>query len=155
MITSIITGCAQMDSPAASAPKGPDLAAIITVVEDVYATEGRGRMIFLGTVDDTIDEADLQQARTRLEAGLGIAVKDDSEADRSDPALPALTPVDPETGEIGISIYLGRFTVDGDARLRVEATFARSGLDGMVVEYVLESTPQGWNITERTTIANA
>ncbi len=127
--------------------------AMITVVEDVYATQGRGRMIFLGTYGDSIDEAELRQARMHLQTDLGVPVKDDSEADRSDPTLPALTPVDPETGEIGISIFLGPLTIDEDGRTRIEVSFARSGLDGMVIGYVLESAPEGWKIIDRTTLA--
>ena len=53
-----------------------------------------------------------------------------SEADFSDPSVPALTPVLCETGEVGVSVSLGRFTEDDQGQLHVDVSVARSGLDG-------------------------
>ena len=128
----------------------PDLAAITTVVKDVYRSEGQRRIIFLGTDEPEAFGANtLAQARSQLEDDLGVTVRPESEADRTDLSLPALTPVLPETGEMGISISLARFRLDEAGNLRVQVTFARSGLDGAVLEYVLTLGEQGWTIIDR------
>ena len=88
VIISVSAGCAQLSPPTPSSPGSTDMVAILTVVEDVYAAQGRGRMIFLGTYDNSIDEAQLRQARMHLQTDLEVTVKDASEADLSDPTLP-------------------------------------------------------------------
>jgi len=137
----LAASCAPVPWPASE----PDLAAIATVVKDVYRAEGQQRrIIFLEMEEDT-----LAQAQDLLETDLGVTIRPESEADRTDASLPALTPVLSETGDIGISISLGRFRVDDDGNLRVMVSYARSGLDGADLEYVLEANGQGWRIINR------
>ena len=144
--------------PIVSPDTQPDLAAIVKVVNDVYRTQGFDRpVLFLdaGEVCDSIlpncvppDGGVFPALKTQLETGLQVKVRAFSEADFSEPFLPALTPVLSETGEVGVSISLGRFSVDEEGLLRVSVSVARSGLDGAFIEYVLESAGDGWTISE-------
>jgi len=136
-------GCAP-SNPGGDEIAGPDLAAITTVVKDVYRQEGQSRMIFLA-VEEPVDDTLLEET---LEQDLGVNVRPESEADRTDPSLPVLTPKLPETGEIGISIQLGRLSLADDGKLHVTVLFARCGLDGGSFEYVLERTDAGWSIAD-------
>lgn len=136
----------------------PDLAAIVKVVNDAYRTQGLDRpVLFLdtGEVCDSIlppcvppEGGIFPTLKTQLETDLQVKVRPFSEADFSDPFLPALTPVLPETGEIGVSVSLGRFSVDDGGQVRVVVTVARSGLDGVFMEYKLEPANDGWIIVE-------
>ena len=144
--------------PSAPSDTQPDLAAIVKVVNEVYRTQGFDRpVLFLdtGEVCDSIlppcvppDGGIFPALKTQLETDLQVKVRPFSEADFSDPFLPALTPVLPETGEIGVSILLGRFSVDDVGRLSVSVSVARSGLDGEIIEYTLEPADDGWIIVE-------
>ena len=136
-------GCAA-SNPGGDEIAGPDLAAITTVVKDVYRQEGQSRMIFLA-VEEPVDDALMEET---LEQDLGVKVRPESEADRTDLSLPVLTPKLPETGEIGISIQLSRFSLDDDGKLHVTVLFVRCGLDGGIYEYVLEHTDAGWSIAD-------
>lgn len=127
-----------------------NVAVIATVVKDVYGFQGRGRIIFLDAEEDALDTETLSQAGLLVESELGVRVLPESVADRSDLSLPVLTPVDPETGDIGISIRLGRFRLGDDGRLRVEVGTIRSGLDGRGFDYTLERASEGWVITSVT-----
>jgi hypothetical protein len=51
-------------------------------------------------------------------------------------------------GEVGVSVSLGRFSVDEEGLIRVRVSVARSGLDGAFIEYVLEPADDGWTIRE-------
>ena len=124
----------------------PDVPAIVTVVNDVYQGEGHGRIVFLEA--NELGGTMAVEARSMLEAALHVKVRPLTEAELTDPSLPALTPVLPETGEIGVSISLGRFSADGAGRLRVTVTVARSGLDGVVLDYVIERSSGGWLIAD-------
>ncbi len=115
---------------------GPDVAAIVTVVKALYADEGR--IIFLGSGDGSVSSELLAQAGAVVQDELGVRVLPESAADRSDLSLPVLTPKDPLTGELGVSIDLRRFRVAGAGRLAVSAWYGRSGLDGQGYEIVLE-----------------
>ena len=129
---------------------GPDVAAISTVVKTLYGLHGRGRIIFLGSDDGSVDSDLLAQAGTAVQEDLGVRVLPESAADRSDLSLPIYTPKDPATGEVGISIALGRFRVEGDGRLAVSAWAVLSGLNGQGYDIVLEHAGNGWVITEMT-----
>lgn len=149
-------GCAVV--PDASPDVQPDLAAIVKVVNDVYRTQGFERpVLFLdtGEVCDSIlppcvppDGGIFPALKTQLETDLHVKVRSLCEADLTDPSVPALTPVLPETGEVGVSVSLGRFSVDEGGLLRVRVSVARSGLDGAFIEYVLEPADDGWTIRE-------
>jgi hypothetical protein len=133
----------------------PDVAAVTVVVKDVYGLEGQGRMIFLD--DDPnhngLDQALLADVMQELRTDLGVHVSSESEADRTDPNLPALTPVDSHTHEVGIAVFLGRFEADVQGNLRVEAGYARSGRDQKVFQYVLARRLGQWTVIEKTLIA--
>ena len=123
-----------------------DVGAIAVVVEDVYRNHGAQRMIFLGSDDENMDGVMLERARSVIADKLRVKVSPEQDADRSNPDLPVLTPFDPETGEIGISISLGRFEVDGEGRWHVLASYARSGIDGAGLTYTLERDGSDWVI---------
>jgi hypothetical protein len=127
---------------------GPDVTAISTVVKALYGLHGRGRIIFLGSDDGSVDSDMLAQAGTAVQEELGVRVLPESAADRSDLSLPVLTPKDPETGETGISIQLGRFRVEGDNRLAVSAWAILSGLNAQEYDIVLERAADGWVIVQ-------
>lgn len=127
---------------------GPDLTAISTVVKAIYGMHGRGQIIFLGSDDDGVDSELLAQAGAIVQDELGVRVLPDSAADRSDLSLPPLTPKDPETGEVGISIRLGRFRVEEDGRLSVSAWAIRSGRDAQGYDVVLERSSDGWAVVQ-------
>jgi hypothetical protein len=83
----------------------------------------------------------------KLEAELSVPVVPEAQADRSfDPDWPPLTPFDSATGEVGISITIGDVHFNEQGYLVVEVGYARSALDGGVLEYILEDTPDGWVI---------
>ena len=136
----IVIGCQTLDVM----PDGEETP-ITTVVKDVYAREGQGRMIFLGTEEE--EEADLHQTISRLAMDLNTRVRPESEAVVDD-SHPILTPIDPETGEVGVRISLGPFTVDEQGHLHVTVAFSRSGLDGAVYEYILKRTSGHWSVRE-------
>ena len=81
---------------------------------------------------------------------LPVKVRPLSEADFSNPSFPALTPVLPETGEVGISVSLGRLTEDEDEEglYHVDVSIVRSGLDIAFAEYSLEAGEVGWTIND-------
>jgi len=144
-------------APIVSSDPQPDLGAIVKVVNDVYLTEGFDRpVLFLdtGEVCDSVlpscvppDGGIFPALKTQLETDLQVKVRPLSEADLGDLSVPALTPVLPETGEVGVSVALGRFREQGDG-WHVTVTVARSELDGAFIEYVLEPAGDGWTIME-------
>jgi len=139
-----VGGCCPPPPP--PEPTEPDVAAISTVVKALYGMHGRGRIIFLGSDDGSVDSDMLAQAGTAVQEELGVRVLPESAADRSDFSLPALTPKDPKTGELGVSIQLGRFRVQGDNHLAVSAWAILSGLNAQEYEIVLKRSGDGWEI---------
>lgn len=126
----------------------PDVGAISTVVKALYRMHGRGRIIFLGSDDGTVDSETLAQAGSAIAAELGVRVLPESAADRSDPTLPVRTPKDPETGELGISIEVDWFRVESEKRLAVSAWAVLSGLNAQEYDIVLERSGEDWVIVE-------
>lgn len=132
----LVPGCCAV-VPKASSDVQPDLAAIVKVVNDVYRTQGFERpVLFLdtGEVCDSIlplrvppDGGIFPALKTQLETDLQVKVRPLSEADFNDPSVAALTPVLPETGEVGVSISLGRFSVDEEGLFCVRVSVAREG----------------------------
>lgn len=149
-----VSGCEIVVNPDTK----PDLAAIVKVVNDAYQTQGYERpVIFLDTVEvcdpilqicDPPDGSIFPALKTQLETDLQVKARPLSDADYSDPTVPALTPVLAETGEIGVSISLGRFIEDDQGFLHVNVSVVRSGLDALVIEYVLEADESGWTIAK-------
>ena len=133
-----LVGCPTWDTSNA------DVVPITTVVKDIFGREGQGRIIFL-KADGAAEN--IENAMSCLAADLQTRVLPESEAERAiDDSLPVLTPFDPKTGEIGISIILGRFTLTEQGNLTVGVSFERSGLDGAAYEYVLEPMDGGWSV---------
>lgn len=136
------------------APAGSSLAQVDTeieplaiVVAHVYSEFGQDRIIFLEMLDAAEDDETVAALMAKLEAELSVPVLPEALADRSIyPDVPPLTPVDPATGEAGISITIGDIHFDGQGYLVVEIGYARSALDGAVLEYALDDTPDGWVI---------
>ena len=132
-----------------------DLAAIVAVLNDAYRTRGFGRpVLFLdtGNACESVQPPCVQpdggvppELTTQLEADLQVKVRSLPEADFT---VPSLTPILPETGEVGVSVSLGRFREEDDGYWHVNATISRSGLDSGTVEYVLERDEGGWAIIE-------
>ena len=154
--TLVVVGCS---SPAQLLPdEQPGLAAIVMVINDAYRVEGDDRpVIFL----DTDGICDLMWPncvsseggifpilKEQLEADLQVQVRPPSDAFLGDLFVAALTPVLPETGEVGVTILLGGFFVDERGFLRVSVMVVRSGLDGVGFEYALEAGDHGWDIVE-------
>ena len=80
---------------------------------------------------------------------LGIAVRAIEEASYPESGVPALTPVLPDTGEVGVEIALRWFEQDADGALSLQASIGYSGLDGMFIRYRLRRSSRGWRIVER------
>jgi hypothetical protein len=134
----------QTDSSATT----PDTSAIAAVVKAVYASQGQQRKVVFLSAEEGEGDA-IAQVRELVQNDLGIPVRPESEADRTDLSLAALTPKWPANGEIGISISvsLSRFSFDGEG-LHVDVSFARSGLDAARFEYVLAQIDGVWTVVE-------
>ena len=136
----------------------PDLAAIAIVVSTAYRTEWFGRQVLFVDTSDACDTImprctasgnGLDPALKRLlQSELQAKIQPQTAACYAESSLPALTPVHCETGEVGVVVSLGRFVVDGQGRLHIAVTIARSGLDGVVLEYILEASDGGWTIVD-------
>lgn len=141
----MLGGCGvQTVVPAAGSAGKPGAALPLRAV---YESEGDDRPVLFVDVTGASDE-ELDQVIDDLAAELGVEVLPGEAAVRSDPELPALTPMDPETGRIGISLTLESMAgVDQD---RYEATvlYARSGLDGGYLKLVLEREAGEWEVTD-------
>ncbi len=158
----LVPGCPFL--PDTSLDVQPDMKAIVAVVAAAYGHEGDDRLVVFPDTSDICGsvspdceptEPDGLDAglKERIEAGILLEtgkvrkVRAPSEACYDDLSLPALTPVLCGTGEIGVSVSLGRFREQGDG-WHVNVTVARSGLDGAFIEYVLEPADDGWTIIE-------
>ncbi len=136
----------------------PDWDAIATVVSEAYRTEGQARAVVFVDTGEVCDSVlpictppgrDIDpELKSVLETELRVKVMPPSAACLTEPSVPALTPVLCETGEVGVTVSLGRFTEVEQGRLHVDVSIARSGLDGVLVEYVLEPAGDGWTISE-------
>lgn len=130
-------------------PPGPDVGAITTVLKYAYGSSGAARkVIFLASDEEGTTVELVDEAAKRVEDELGVRVLPASLADRSSLTLPALTPVDPDTGEPGVEIRLGRFRVDEAGRLLVPVGVTLSGLNARGFEYTLERRGDRWIIID-------
>ena len=146
-VLGVAAGCLTYPAGSTLAQVDTDLAPIVIVAADVHAEFGEDRMVFLKMLDAREESATYPALIAHLEEELSVPVLPDSSADRSiHPDLPPLTPVDAQTGDIGISITIGDIGFDEQGYLVVEVGYARSALDGGVLEYVLDDTPDGWII---------
>ena len=112
-----------------------------------YEQEGGQREVIFLTVADADDE-EYNEIADALFEELGVDVLPAETAVYTDLDLPALTPVDAETGQIGVSLTLHQLVdVDGE-EYEATVSFARSGLDGGDVTYTLERQDDEWTITD-------
>jgi len=135
-VQSVVSAAGSAEKPGAAVP-----------LRVVYESEGDDRPVVFVDVTGASDE-ELDRVIDDLAAELDVEVLPGETAVRSDPELPALTPIDPETGRVGISLTLESMTgVDQD---RYEATvlYARSGLDGGYLKLVLEREAGEWVVTD-------
>lgn len=116
------------------------------VLAAAYDLEGGDReVIFLSTENLSVDEAETLMAS--LEDELGIDVLPADLAFRGDPDLPALTPIDPETGSIGVSLTLRRLIEVHAGEYEATVSYARSGLDGGDLVLQLVRVQDTWQVT--------
>ena len=82
------------------------------------------------------------KVRPRSEAVLSDYMDDLSAPD----FLAEFTPLDPDTGEVGVAVSLGRFTEVEEGRLRVSVFVEHSGVNCAGFDVVLELTDGEWTI---------
>ena len=115
------------------------------ILKTAYELEGQQRqVIFLDAYelpDDRLDEL-----MDELEAELRVDVLPAEAAFRGDPDLPALTPIDPQTGEVGVSLILHDITEIDPDEYEATVSYARSGLDGGDLILILERQAAGWAV---------
>lgn len=140
-----LSGCgAQAVLPSGSSPDAPSPT---LVLKAVYELEGRQRpVIFLDAYDLPDDEFD--QVMAELEVELRVDVLPAEAAFRGDPDLPALTPVDPDTGQVGVSLTLHEITEISPSEYEAIVSYARSGLDGGDVILLLQRRANRWSVVE-------
>lgn len=116
-------------------------------MEAVYGEPARKPTLFLG-VDDAVG-TQVAEARALVASRLQTKVLSLSDRAFDDARLP-FTPVDPDSGEPGVAIALGRFTLERDDRLRVTASFVRgSGTKQGCTEFFLSRAAGAWVIVEQ------
>ena len=145
MLTFLLTGCGAQYAVSSGGSAAAPQAAV--PLRAVYESEGRDRAVVFVDVMGA-SENELDQVIEDLSAELEVGVLPGEAAFRADPELPALTPIDPDTGEIGISLTLeSMICLDRD---RYEATvlYARSGLDGGYLTLVLEHEAGDWFVAD-------
>ena len=100
------------------------------------------------------ENGDFEALLERLSESLALPVLSIDEADYSDPDLPALTPVDPQSGKVGVSVWLELQQRQLDGSLLVVGGFARNGLDGMIFEFLLMADNSGWDIVDASPVGS-
>lgn len=117
-------------------PPGFDTEAFKTVVRDVYGDPEGAPTIFMDI--DGFGKPDLDSLRTILERDLRVKVRPLEER-QFDDALPPFTPIDPVTGEPGVTIKLRRpMTNEENEQIRIVASFVRfAGSERGCTEYTL------------------
>jgi hypothetical protein len=136
-IQTVAPGADSADAPAAALP-----------LRVVYEAEGDDRAIVFVDVAGATEE-ELHQIITDLSAQLDADILPGGAAYRSDPDLPALTPIDPETGLVGICLTLESMAPVDDNRYQATVKYARSGLDGGFLTVVLERAADEWMVVEQ------
>ncbi|MCP4249056.1 MAG: hypothetical protein GY778_18585 [bacterium] len=128
-----------------SAGESPDAA---TLLEAAYDAEGDARTVVFVDVDGaTADE--LNDVMVALAETVDAEILPSEVAFRGDPDLPALTPIDPETGQVGVSLTLRGITRLGDDEYEATVSFARSGLDGGELVLVVAREEDGWAVVDQ------
>ena len=127
------------------AEAGPDPALLLMAT---YQLEGRDRAVIFMELDGRPQDR-FDEVADQLAVELGVEVLPADAAFRGGLDLPALTPIDPETGEVGISLTLDELLPEDDGRYQATVGYARSGLDGGSVTFVLEQEGADWVIVEQ------
>jgi len=149
-LAGIVTGCGvpPTNGPHASTDPAslnePDPAAVLAAA---YEAEGAGReVVFIDVTGASQDELD--QTIDSLSDQLDAIILPAETAFRGDPDLPALTPIDPATGKIGVSFTLTDLAPLPDGRYQAILSFARSGLDGGDLVLTLQDQEGEWAVVE-------
>lgn len=162
-LITILSGQGCMIPQFADSDAEANLDAIGLVLSAAYTEGGFDRSVLFVEIGDACDSiaGECAQNESRLpesvkavlEVTLGVKVHPNSEADRTSPDFPVLTPVLPETGEVGVYVRLGRFRATEDGLLEVPVDILRSGLNGELTTFTLENMGNGWVV--RNIVVNA
>ncbi len=161
--TFAVLGCNDLTFTAANC-QCPHLLDVIPVFEALAAEALTSDRSVVFVADDTDYDAEgappppgvdeFGELLARLSEVLGLRTHPDEEADRSHPDVPVLTPVDPETGEWGVTLWVDlQHCEDGTAE--VVAGYVRSGLDGRIFSLTLQCDFDGWYIVSASPIGIA
>ena len=118
------------------------------LLEAAYEVEGDARTIVFVDVDGASAD-ELLDIMVELAETVDAEILPADVAFRGDPDLPALTPVDPETGQVGVSLTLRGITRLADDEYEATVSFARSGLDGGDLVLVVMWAGDGWTVVEQ------
>ncbi len=129
---------------ALAAPEAPDAS---LPLKAAYELEGERREVIFLEVAGASDDA-YNRIADDLFDELSVDVLPAEDAFRGELDLPALTPVDPETGLVGVSLTLREMAAADDGEYTATVSFARSGLDGGDITFVLHRAEQGWSVAE-------
>ncbi len=141
------TGCGGGVSSPAGIGVSDDLD-MVTVVKAVYELTGGNRGVLFVELEGYSVEA-LEAAVLQLGEQLPVEVLCADQANLADPNQPALTPVHPETGEIGILVRVFAVEQTGPDEAKAHVAFSRSGLSGGDLVLTFERVAQGWELTDK------
>jgi hypothetical protein len=113
-----------------------------------YELEGQDRpLIFLDLGAES--DAGFEEVADELATAFSVEVLPAETAFRGDLDLPALTPIDPESGQVGISLTLDEMVPVEDRRYEATVRYARNGLDGGSIVFILEQQGRDWTVVEQ------
>ncbi len=116
------------------------------VLSAAYDLEGSQRqVVFVSAQNLSTDE--LETVMASLADELGVDVLPAELAYRGDPDLPALTPIDPDTGSIGVSLTLRQLIEVDPDEYQATISYARNGLDGGDMVLQLVRVKGTWQVT--------
>ncbi|HUU85202.1 MAG TPA: hypothetical protein VM243_17010 [Phycisphaerae bacterium] len=113
-----------------------------------YEAEGGDRSVIFLELGTALEDRYAELADD-LAGEFDVDVLPVESAFRGDLNLPALTPIDPETGSVGVSLTLEEMLPIEDGQYEATVRYARSGLDGGSVTFILEQQDTDWVIVER------
>ncbi len=121
---------------------------VVTVVRAVYELTGGDCDVLFVELEGYSAEA-LEAAVLQLGQQLPAEVLRADQANLADPNQPALTPVHPETGEIGILVQVFAVEQTGPDKASAHVAFSRSGLSGADLVLTFERVAEGWELTDK------
>jgi hypothetical protein len=134
-----------------STPAAPGLAALADVIEEVYLTQGDGRVLFLGTEVGAVDDSTLAEAMADLQQRLQTEVCHESQANLVHPDHPLFTPVLPDTGQAGVIIRIIHLGPEAAGIWRMRMLIARSCGDRLQIEHQLGWDGADWMVIDTQT----